>query len=169
VACNGGGVVVRVILKAIVPNDLLKMPKVQAELKTALATTGKRLKRELLRPTATWRGKPTFDVDVQQDRVLVTTDKDTYVWTDLGTREHPIEARRAPFLVFRHPYGAKTRPGSLSARGATYGNKWARVKRVPRHPGTKARGFSTRVAMLDQRAGRFQKDVQDAINRGIKP
>lgn len=160
---------VTIKLEAIVPDDLLKLPKVQAELRTALTTTGKRLKRSLLRPTTTWKGRPTFDVDVQPDRVLVTTDKDTYVWTDLGTEAHPIEARNAPYLVFRHPYGPKTRPGSLSARGATYGNKWAKVKRVPRHPGTKARGFSVRVAMLDQRAGRFQKDVQDAITRGIRP
>lgn len=155
-------------LKVIVPSHILKLPAVQAELKVALATAGRRLKTSLLRPTSTWNDRPTFDVDVQPDRVRVTTRQDKYIWTDLGTSPHIITARRASGLRFRYPYSAKTRPGSLSAGKGGYGNKWAR-KRTVRHPGTKARGFSERVAMLDQRAGRFQKDVQAAITRGIRP
>lgn len=97
------------------------------------------------RTTRTWKRKPRF-IPLRTPRgVTIATDSAIYKYVDFGTRAHDIVARRVPFLVFRWPYKAATKPRVISSYKAQYGDNWAKRKRV-RHPGIKARDFTDTIA-----------------------
>src|SRR5512139_827951 len=88
--------------------------------------------------TRTWKHKPRFYSRRTARGVTINTDSAIYGYVDFGTRPHIIKARHAPFLVFRWPYKAATKPRVIASYQAKYGDNWARKKQV-HHPGIKAR------------------------------
>lgn len=117
----------------------------------ALENAARDIRNELeqrYRPTyAYWEHRPTVNVDVhahpRRMDIVVETDR-IYSFVDLGTRPHPIFARRAPVLHFLSDYQPKTMPGVLgSGSGGAYGDD-VFARRVM-HPGTQARGFTKRI------------------------
>ncbi len=105
------------------------------------------IKAEFEITTYTWDHRPEFKVEPYGSRVgqyRVSTNSAIYGWVDMGTRPHPIVARRAPFLVFALGFVPKTQPRDLGSYNGRRGNVWVRAKRV-KHPGIRARKFKESI------------------------
>ncbi len=115
--------------------------------------------------TRTWKHKPDFYARRTARGVAINTNSVIYGYVDFGTRPHVIRARRAPFLVFRWPYKAATKPRVIASYRAQYGDNWARKKSV-KHPGIKARNFTDEITkrMQKRAASIMRKQIKDAIN-----
>lgn len=115
--------------------------------------------------TRTWRHKPRFYSKRTAKGVTINTDSAIYGYVDFGTRPHVIKARRAPFLVFRWPYKAATKPRVIASYKAQTGPNWAKRKQV-NHPGIKARNFTDEITkrMQKRAAAIMRKAIKDAIN-----
>ena len=165
-------------VKAIIPPRL--NPEVfEAEIERELERQGEIIRRLYEKTVATWSSpKPKFKLETLLESpgprggrtskaasVEVSTDDDRFIWTDLGTRPHPITARRAPYLVFRWPYGAKTRRRVLGSRQARRGRNWASKRRI-RHPGTRARLFTDEIEKRRRRP--FFGGMSQAIDRATR-
>jgi len=111
--------------------------------------------------TRTWKHQPAFTVDKTERGWKVDTIDQVYQWVDRGTRPHVISAKNAPFLLFRWPYTAATKPRWLSSRQAATGKNWAR-KRSVNHPGTEARNFTDTIMRRIQT--RAANKVRQALN-----
>jgi hypothetical protein len=115
--------------------------------------------------TRTWKHQPRFYSKRTARGVTINTDSDIYKWTDFGTRPHIIKAKNAPFLVFRWPYKAATKPRVIGSTKATVGKNWAR-KLLVHHPGTKPRHFTDEIStrMQKRAANIMRKHLKAAIN-----
>lgn len=150
--------------KAIKPKKL-NVAKVRQNLLNALRKEGNIIAKELRKTTATWKGeKPKFEVLIGVERppgsvtVLVgPTGTDLavnkWVWLDEGTRKnYPIEAKRAPRLIFQSGYSPATKPGFFgSFPSGSFGPIVSKKKVI--HPGIEARGWS--VLIVKRRRKRF--------------
>ena len=102
----------------------------------------------------TWTHKPVFK-KLKARRVgkgkirgaNFTVDKN-YMGVNNGRRRHPITARRARFLRYRHGSGfsPKTRVRTLSSSAGKNTGAWQKRKTVM-HPGNKGRFFDSEVAI----------------------
>jgi hypothetical protein len=117
------------------------------------------------RTTRTWKHKPRFYPKRTATGITINTDSDIYKWTDYGTKPHIIRAKNAPFLVFRWPYKAATKPRVIGSINAKYGKFWARKLQV-NHPGTKARHFTDEISKrMQKRAVTIMRaELKKAIN-----
>lgn len=115
--------------------------------------------------TRTWRHKPTFRKRRTSRGVQIVTDDEVFKFVDLGTRPHIIRAKNAPFLVFRYPYKAATKPRIIGSTNAKVGDNWAR-KLMVHHPGNKPRHFTDEITKrINKRAGTILKrEIDKAIN-----
>jgi hypothetical protein len=121
-----------------------------------------------------WKNKPGFETLIGLDKGTATAltgpvgNKDAvqhWEWTDEGTKPHTIRARRKPYLRFRYPSKAKTKPGSFTSGRGSKGRNWAMVRSVS-HPGTKARNWSKKLQK--QRRRPYTRSMIKAIQRGAK-
>lgn len=115
--------------------------------------------------TRTWKTKVRFYSKRTARGVTINTDSDIYTWTDYGTKPHVIRAKNAPFLVFRWPYKAATKPRMIGSYQAQRGKNWARKFQV-NHPGTKPRRFTDEITkrMLRRSHTIMRKKINEAIN-----
>jgi hypothetical protein len=115
--------------------------------------------------TRTWKHQPDFYAERTARGVTINTDSAIYGYVDRGTRAHIIRAKRAPFLVFRYPYKAATKPRVIGSTKAQYGKFWARKIEV-HHPGTKPRHFTDEIARRMQRraANIMRKHIKEALS-----
>lgn len=115
--------------------------------------------------TRTWDHKPAFYAKRVTRGITINTDSQIYQWVDRGTRPHTIEAKNAPFLVFRWPYKAKTKVRVIASYQAHYGSNLARKFRV-HHPGTAPRHFTDEITrrMQKRAAGIMRRQIKEAVN-----
>src|SRR3990172_10360093 len=51
--------------------------------------------------TRSWKNRPQFTIQTFPGRRIVSTDNPIYLFIDKGTKRHPIDAVRSPFLIFQ--------------------------------------------------------------------
>lgn len=150
----------------------LNVDAIRKEIENALEEEAKFHRKELEKTVRTWRDKPTFESLTDYgggDLVVITgpagsgSGAQHWVWTDKGTRAHPIVARRAPALRFRAGNIPKTAPGQFSARVGGRVGPWRRPRAV-RHPGTKPRKWTE--ILSKRRRGPFTKRMIKAMQAG---
>jgi hypothetical protein len=152
-----------------IPWQRLRVEDVEAEVYKELDHEGDIMRRMYESTTRTWNHRPKFWKAVGRGPgkagVRVYTDDLIYLFTDYGTKRHPITARRAPYLVWRWPSKAKTTRRVIGSHAGSVGKNWASKKRVM-HPGTKAREFTPEI--LKHRQQWFPGNMQAAIDKGLR-
>lgn len=123
-----------------------------ARIQRALIKATKEIKREILRryrrTTATWHGKPKFEVLSQISgyhiEMVYGTDDPVWLWLDRGTSPHPIAPRRHKHLYYQRFFKPKTKVGQLlSMPGGKYGDYIRR--NTVHHPGFEGRGWTKMI------------------------
>lgn len=118
------------------------------------------------RTVATWKRKPTFysKVVVGKDSIELHfgTDNEIYGYVDKGTKPHVIRARTKKGLIFLTGGTPKTFPDVIQSFPGSRGTQWNRKMSV-KHPGTKARNFSTIIAKSLR--PEFAKEMKNAMER----
>lgn len=154
------------LIRVIVPKNALNPEGVRRAILNVMRDTAEAARVDFVATTNTWNHKPKFERKEQRDGVIQQVSTDDSVWGMLerGTRPHIITVKRARFLRFAWDgygsYGAKTKPGLLSSKGAKYPNRINYRKSV-NHPGTKAREW--RAAAIKK----YSRLMQGIMNRAI--
>ena len=134
----------------------------------AMKQTGRDIKRDFERTTATWDHQPEFEIilGIQHGaEVMVCTDNEIYRYVNDGTEEHVILPVNAKALRFREGFIPKTRPGTLiSSAGASFGMVLFRAGVI--HPGSKPRNFEKRLQKIWQ--PRFKSRMEKAFKEARK-
>ena len=129
--------------------------------------------KEFKKRVTGWKGKPVF-----ASRKVITADyialdvfpqgpnADKWIWTSRGTKRHPITARRAPLLIFRLGYNAKTQPIDQYGVGSGKATGEWRSKKTVMHPGTRARKFEESISKKNE--AWFKRRIENAFRRGIR-
>lgn len=138
---------------------------VRAAAMAATQQAAKALVADYEKTTATWKTDVRWTVTVSANGVLVRTDNQIWKFVDQGTRPHEIRAKAGKALRFAQGYTAKTRPGSIIARSGSPSGDDAFARSV-QHPGTKARGFTTRLRAKWKE--KWPKDMQAAITKAVR-
>ena len=113
-------------------------------IKAALDDTAQLVLADFERTTATWNGKPSFDVtDNGEFERVIGTDDENYARVDAGTRPHVIVAHGG-VLAFAPGGSAKTRPRVIGSGSGGRGSGVVFTKRV-NHPGTEGRQFAETI------------------------
>lgn len=131
---------------------------------------GLEMQAAYLRTVRNWRHKPGFEVvltfDQKRYSVVVRPagrNRTIYIYVDAGTRPHTITATPGKVLRFQTGHQPKTLPGARANVGSgARSGPWV-SKRVVNHPGTRARGFSRKIA-ADFQAG-FGDRVRESYRR----
>lgn len=121
---------------------------------------------------AKWTHKPKFKVQRHWQGsydtiLLLVTGKHKAIWfyVDLGTKPHPIRAKRVPKLKFQTAYSARTAPVAQANVGTGKSSgAWVQVAEV-QHPGNEPRLFSETI--LDELTPAPVDRVQDALKLGL--
>jgi len=165
-----------IVFKAIRPSKL-NVGSFRTALLNATEAEGMSQQIELRKTVKTWTGeRPSFDslTSIKGGDLTVITGPtggklgvSKWTWLDEGTKKHPIKARKAKSLRFRHGgFRAKTAVGKFaSGAGSPATGPW-RFPRQVMHPGNKARGWS--ALLTKQRREPFRKRVFDALDRAAK-
>lgn len=163
----------QIIFEAIKP----KTPNVRLAMQIVIDAIEKEteLHRTTLdRTTENWTTRPRMETDsrYEGDDYVATTaptgDKDAvdrWKWTDQGTKEHKISARRAPMLRFKSGYKPRTRRGLFSSGvSQRFGDDVSTFS--VKHPGTKSRNWSVNLTKRREKpfATRIDKAMQRAAN-----
>lgn len=124
--------------------------------------------------TRTWKKEhPRFYWKRTAHGVSIMTDSQIYARVDFGTRGPykipkvpKTDADKKPFLVFKGPYRAATKPRVIGSVNASRGGFWTRKRQVT-HPGIKARNFTDEIARRVQKraANVMRAELDKAINR----
>ncbi len=159
--------------KKVITSNMSKLSKAHqrnakrlpAAIERGFETIGKESIGLYQKTTRTWKHKPKFYMKRTARGITINTDDPIYVWTDYGTKPHTIKAKNAPFLVFRYPYRAATKPRVIGSINAQYGKFWARKVEV-HHPGTKPRHFTDEITrrMLKRSTTIMRAELKKAIN-----
>lgn len=166
-------------ITGFVPREFIDIDEICLQLLNALRAEGREIKRDLTKPTATWKHKVTFQMKISLTRVSqmgyvkVWTDDKIYGYVNNGTPPHlmgPIYPVNKKALKI--PTGGsrpKTRPGRLQAYKGGAKGPYA-IRRSTKqfvHPGTKPRLFTTAVVRRIERTKRFRKRLDQAIHNGL--
>lgn len=138
---------------------------VRAAAEKATQQAAKELVEDYKKTTATWETDVRWIITVSASGVTVRTDNQIWTFVDKGTRPHEIRAKAGKALRFAQGYSAKTRPGSIIARGGGASGDDAFARSV-QHPGTKARGFTNRLRAKWLK--KWPKDMQAAITKAVR-
>lgn len=139
--------------------------KVKTQAANLLQWISERFEGDFRLFTRTWDHKPTIRTQKIGPWAIVTGSSDKpLIFVALGTKPHPIRARRAPALIFQEGYRPKTTPGRIvSVPGGPFGAVVA--TRSVMHPGTDPRPIHKETAWKwSQEFGRM---AQEAINRAL--
>lgn len=151
--------------KAIIPSIPGDPQILGRALQRIQKNTAQRIRRDFEKTTRTWSRKVKFTVSVKRKAneliVEAGTDDEIYGYVTGGTKPHPIRARNAPYLVFRYPTTAKTKPNVLASGKGFVGSNVASKKEV-QHPGTEARNFHVIIAK------RYQDNIVKDSNKALR-
>lgn len=159
------------VVKVIKPKRL-QADAVRLEILTALHQEGRLHVRELKKTVESWHDKPRFDyaISLAGGNISVLSEAQGtgdgakhWNWIDQGVPGRTIYAKRAPYLRFKYPYWAATKPRFFGSYPAGTGSNWARKKSV-QWPGIKARLWTQ--TLQDKRKRPFQQAVTAAVKRG---
>ena len=117
-----------------------------------------------------WEHKPEFEtrVTITSNEIRMymypTGDNAKYwTWTSRGTKPHPIDAKNAPYPVFRGQYNPKTWKGGIWGGPGVATGLWSKKKHVD-HPGTEPREFEEWI--MNEIKADFRREIENAFNRG---
>lgn len=161
-----------------VPRNILSVESVMNEIRHTMSTKTARELRDLFEKTTEgwsntmnpqsgfdevrWKTKSHFGPRSNSVRVFTYSKK--YAIVNEGSPRHPITPRHGKMLRFQSGYSAATRPRKIwSRRPFRFGNEII-TPIVPDHPGFEGRKFDETIA--EEYGPTFEKDIQDAINRG---
>ena len=139
--------------------------RMEQVIKAQTQQSAKELVADYEKTYQTWEHRPTPTVTVSRQGVSVRIDDPIWNFVNQGTRPHEIRAKRGRALAFASGYTAKTRPGSIIAKGGGPHGATA-FAQVVQHPGTKARGFTRRLKAKWQ--AKWPKDMQAAISKAVR-
>lgn len=152
-------------VEAIIPKNLrLDAKRMNRAIENALDLRAADVKVDFQVTTDTWERKPAFVIAAKPGERRIYTSNKIYKFVSGGTRPHPIAARNGKALAFyRTGFRPKTRPGYIGSNKGQSANKdLTIVKRIVRHPGTRARDFDRTIQKKWQKI--FPRMMQDAIN-----
>ena len=156
-----------ILFKEIKPKRF-KSAAFRMTLLNEMRKVGQEIKRDFDQTTATWEGRPEFEVVLAYKHgaeVFVWTDDEIYKYVSEGTEEHIILPVNAKALRFREGFIPKTRPGTLiSVAGAQFGTTVMVAGVI--HPGTKPREFAQQVKRKWERP--FKRRMEQAMKRAAK-
>lgn len=172
-----------IVAKSIKPARL-REKAMRLELLNAMRKAGTGIKKDLLKPTATWKHKPKFEVLVSLTGpgpvVLVATDDDIYRWIDEGTglygpKKKPYEIWAGYYtgksdkkvLVFPSAFTPKTTQGSLKAGAGSSGGSLVHTPYVT-HKGIKPRDFDGQVSEIWDKGKKFKRLMEKAMRRAAQ-
>ncbi len=136
--------------------------KVRAAVEAAMRENATKAVVELQATASTWTHKPSFEVVVTSEGVVVGTDHEIYEYVDQGTKPHTIRPRKAKRLKFMAGGSAKTSPGVIGSRSGQKGGQGPIYAMQVRHPGIAARGFTTKIA------AKRQQELAELVNNAIR-
>lgn len=163
-----------IVWKPIKPKRL-KDDAFRLEILNEVRKTGRDIRKDFEKTTATWKRKPEFDIDISLTApgpiVEVSTDNKIYRFVNDGTDPHPIFAgiftgkSNKKALAFFPSSTPKTAPGIIgSGSGSQSGDRVARP--YVDHPGTKARNFDETIAKKWEKL--FKRRMEAAMVKGAK-
>lgn len=160
----------QVKVEAIIPDRFELTKPITYEILNDTKSYARYIRRELLKPTATWEHKPKFKIEKAGPRAdgsvasAAYTEDVNYVRIDQGTEEHPIAPKKSPYLALKN-VTPKTTPNSLEAvPGQTIAPPSVVYGEVM-HSGIEARNFSETVREKAQDA--FPDMIDKSIRTGI--
>ena len=170
--------------EAIVPMRLntAAMTKV---IYAAVVESAKDAKKDFEKTVATWKNKPKMETRVGSVGRLLSgkarldfsagpnpngDNYDIYTFVDLGTKKHDITPKKPGGVLFFQwagpgSYNAKTKPRVIGSTGGGATGAWRTFKAV-KHPGTKARQFSSIIARKWRK--KLPKDAQKAMDKATQ-
>lgn len=119
----------------------------------ALRQAGRDIMKDFEKTTATWKNKPTFEIQISLSgglQVEVYTEDEIYRYVDKGTEPHDIwpgfytGKSDKKVLAFSSTFSPKTIPGVIGSGPGSRG-KVDTFRPYVEHPGTKARNFSEEI------------------------
>ena len=155
-------------MKAIWPAEL-KLGPVRLEALNAMRKMGTPIRRDFARTTNTWKNKPKFEQSISLKApgptLTVWTDNEIYGYVNDGTKGRWIEAKKAPYLMFKRTFIPKTLPGALSSVPGGSFPPWAKMKKVW-NPGIRPRKFDKTIK--DKWQPKFTVAMNAAIKKAVK-
>lgn len=150
-------------IKGIVPPKI-DSKKTASNILKALDEGANVITKDYNKTIATWNDPPKFVTKktIGKDAIYniypsgSSIEVDKYVWTDLGTKPHTIVPKKAPSLLFRPNFTAKTKPKVISSGAGGSSGPIVGAKKV-NHPGTKPRLFS--ITIRDNREKLIVKNL----------
>ena len=115
---------------------------------TAMDEAAEDIKMQFDATQSTWKHQAQFRANKRgfaREIRAVGQNAKIYGYVDQGTSAHVIVPKNVRMLAFSSRHRAKTRPGSAASGPGARGPVDTFRKRVM-HPGSKARGFSVRIA-----------------------
>lgn len=157
-------------LNAIVPHgSIVKKYNLGKVIKQVQQDTGKAMKHDFEKTTATWETPVVFTIKAETRGtmaiVAVTTKSKVYGFVTGGTKPHVIRPKKAKLLSFQSGYAAKTRPGFIGSSGGGPSGPQVFAKEV-HHPGTKARKFDEKIAI--KYAYIYERNMKLAIAAAVR-
>lgn len=168
---------VSIQIKVTVPKQILSVEAVMREIRNTMSTKTARELRDLFEKTTegwsnTMNPSSGFDevrwntqshFGTRTNSVKVFTYSKKYALVNDGAKPHTIVPRRARMLRFRTGYRAATKPRVISSQSPMrFGNTISTG--AVNHPGFEGREFDETIAK--EYGPTFEKDIQEAINRG---
>lgn len=143
------------VIRPISPTTL-QVQAMRLAFLNAMRKVATQIKADFEKTTATWKTKVKFEIQISLAggiQVEVFTTNEIYGYVDEGTEAHIIEAKNAPFLVFKWggpgSYSPKTKPGVIGSTGSSQsGTKRAFAAVI--HPGNAPRGFTKEIQRIWQ-------------------
>lgn len=112
--------------------------------------------------TTTWSSRPSFSVVKSATaRYGVKTNSERWNWIDRGTRRRIIRPKAGGLLIFKVPFRAKSKPGTIRSFKGSRGSKWRSARRI-KYPGIKARNWTQTIVK------RLQPQAANRLRRALK-
>lgn len=143
------------ISRVIVPRaDFLNTSRLPGLIETALDAASEGILADFQATTRTWEGRPTFKIERETGKRIISTNSKVYRFLALGTKVR--------YAVMSKDFRAKTVPDALYSRVGK-GGKVLVSKKFPR-PGIVARNWHKTVAKKWQKQARiiFQRVINAA-------
>ena len=161
------------VIKQLKPATL-KVDVFRLAFLNALRQAGRDIIEDFEKTTATWKNKPVFEMQISLSgglQVEVYTESEIYKFVDKGTKPHDIwpgfytGKSDKKVLAFSSKSTPKTIPGVIDSGPGSRG-KVDTFRPYVKHPGTKARQFSTMLARKWRK--KLPKDAQKAMDKATQ-